>query len=115
MDPEFEDTSMETKVNIRIKHCCAFGSLEIFTQMKSLLSLSRWMFPLLVRSYHSLVGWNVQDSLTGLDKEFANLTSLEGPAVCVFGGFTNGIDVFSGGELPLHKVFFIKLNMLVSN
>lgn len=69
------------------------------------------MFPLLVRSYHSLVGWNMQDSLTGLDKEFANLTSLEGPAVCVFGGFTNGIDVFSGGELPLRWIFFIMLNM----
>jgi len=59
----------------------------------------RWLFPLLVRSYHSLVGWNVDGSKTGWDKEFENVTSWEGPIVAAFGGYTTGIDVFSGEEI----------------
>eukprot|EP00804_Cyclotella_cryptica_P020419 CCRYP_014402-RA/>CCRYP_014402-RA protein AED:0.13 eAED:0.13 QI:142/0.75/0.8/1/1/1/5/234/1160 len=43
----------------------------------------RWLFPLL----ESLMGWG---------KEFENFTSWDGPVVAAFGGYTNGIDVFSG-------------------
>lgn len=65
------------------------------------------MFPLLLRSYHSLVGWNAEDGLMGWGKDFVNLTSWEGPVVAAFGGFTNGIDVFSGG-----KIFLSSLSLL---
>lgn len=56
----------------------------------------RWLFPLLVRSYHSLVGWSVDENMMGWGKEFENYTSWEGPVVAAFGGYTTGIDVFSG-------------------
>lgn len=59
----------------------------------------RWLIPLLLRSYHSLVGWNVEDSLLGADKGIQNLTSWTGPVVAAFGGYTTGIDVFSGEEV----------------
>jgi hypothetical protein len=59
----------------------------------------RWMFPLLLRSYHSLVGWNVRDSLMGWGQDLTNLTSWDGPIVAAFGGMSNGIDMFSGGKL----------------
>lgn len=39
----------------------------------------RWLFPLLLRSYHSLVGWKVEESLMGWGKDFANYTTWEGP------------------------------------
>ena len=54
------------------------------------------MFPLLVRSYHSLVGWSVDENTMGWGKDFENCTSWEGPVVAAFGGYTTGIDVFSG-------------------
>ena len=60
----------------------------------------RYMFPLLVRSYHSLVGWNVDDeNMMGWGKEFENFTSFEGPVLAAFGGYTSGVDVFSGEEV----------------
>mmetsp|Transcript_22306 Transcript_22306/g.40050 ORF Transcript_22306/g.40050 Transcript_22306/m.40050 type:complete len:1087 (+) Transcript_22306:137-3397(+) len=59
----------------------------------------RWLFPLLVRSYHSLVGWSVDENMMGWGKDFENCTSWEGPVVAAFGGYTTGIDVFSGEEL----------------
>ena len=43
----------------------------------------------------------------GWGKDFVNLTSWEGPVVAAFGGFTNGIDVFSGG-----KIFLSSLSLL---
>jgi hypothetical protein len=45
--------------------------------------------------------------MMGWGKEFANLTSWEGPVVAAFGGFTNGIDVFSGGELEIIYHFYL--------
>jgi len=59
----------------------------------------RWLFPLLVRSYHSLVGWSVNENTKGWEKDLENSTSWEGPVVAAFGGYTTGIDVFSGEEL----------------
>jgi len=59
----------------------------------------RWLFPLLVRSYHSLVGWSVDESMMGWGKEFENYTSWQGPVVAAFGGYTTGVDVFSGEEV----------------
>ncbi|KAL7545650.1 hypothetical protein ACHAWF_008998 [Thalassiosira exigua] len=60
----------------------------------------RWIFPLLVRSYHSLVGWRVSDdTMMGWGKDFENNTSWDGPIVAAFGGYTTGVDVFSGEEL----------------
>ncbi|KAL7542478.1 hypothetical protein ACHAXR_011799 [Thalassiosira sp. AJA248-18] len=59
----------------------------------------RWLFPLLVRSYHSLVGWQVDEHSMGWAKEFENMTTWDGPVVAAFGGYTKGIDVFSGEEL----------------
>ncbi len=56
----------------------------------------RWLFPLLVRSYHSLVGWSVSDDMMGWGGKFENDTSWEGPIVAVFGGYTPGLDDFSG-------------------
>jgi hypothetical protein len=50
----------------------------------------------------------------GWGKEFANLTSWEGPVVAAFGGFTNGIDVFSGGEPKLIMSSFV-LFVILSN
>ncbi|KAL3780817.1 hypothetical protein ACHAWO_004463 [Cyclotella atomus] len=85
--------------------------------LKSLQWKRRWMFPLLVRSYHSLVGWSVEDSMMGWGKEFANLTSWEGPVVAAFGGFTNGIDVFSGEVTMLisaEEVDYVFDDVLVS-
>eukprot|EP00804_Cyclotella_cryptica_P006232 CCRYP_020769-RA/>CCRYP_020769-RA protein AED:0.14 eAED:0.14 QI:1059/1/1/1/0.75/0.8/5/231/868 len=67
--------------------------------LKTLRWKRRWLFPLLVRSYHSLVGWSVKESLMGWGKEFENFTSWDGPVVAAFGGYTNGIDVFSGEEV----------------
>ncbi|KAL7482492.1 hypothetical protein ACHAW6_008167 [Cyclotella cf. meneghiniana] len=67
--------------------------------LKTLQWKKRWMFPLLVRSYHSLVGWNVRESLMGWGKEFENFTSWDGPVVAAFGGYTNGVDIFSGQEV----------------
>ncbi|KAL9184274.1 hypothetical protein ACHAXT_002360 [Thalassiosira profunda] len=61
----------------------------------------RFLFPSLVRSYHTLVGWSMEDSIPGWGKDFgfANYTSWEGSVVAAFGGYTTGIDVFSGEEL----------------
>ena len=56
----------------------------------------RWLFPLLVRSYHTLVGWSVSDDMMGWGGKFENDTSWEGPIVAVFGGYTPGMDDFSG-------------------
>ena len=56
----------------------------------------RFLFPLLVRSYHNLLGWSVDERLTGWGKDFENFTSWEGPVVAAFGGYTTGVDVFSG-------------------
>lgn len=50
----------------------------------------RWVSPLLVRAYHSLVGWNDVD-------ETKNSTF--GPIVAAYGGYTTGMDVFSGEEV----------------
>jgi len=59
----------------------------------------RWLFPLLVRSYHSLLGWSVEENPIGWGKGYDNCTSWEGPVVAAFGGYTTGMDVFSGEEL----------------
>jgi len=67
----------------------------------------RWLFPLLVRSYHSLVGWSVEENMMGWGKEFDNYTSWEGPVVAAFGGYTTGVDVFSG-EVSSECIFGIK-------
>lgn len=32
----------------------------------------------------------------GWGKEFENFTSWDGPVVAAFGGYTNGVDIFSG-------------------
>mmetsp|Transcript_18734 Transcript_18734/g.28499 ORF Transcript_18734/g.28499 Transcript_18734/m.28499 type:complete len:1010 (-) Transcript_18734:68-3097(-) len=59
----------------------------------------RWVSPLLVRAYHSLVGWNNADK--------TNITP--GPTVAAYGGYTTGMDVFSGEE-----VAFVFDDLLVS-
>ncbi len=57
----------------------------------------RWVYPLLVRSYHTLVGWNVDEtSVRCGGKVIDNCTSMEGPVVAAFGGYTTGMDVISG-------------------
>lgn len=56
----------------------------------------RWLFPLLVRSYHTLVGWSVSDDMIGWGGKFENDTSWKGPIVAAFGGYTPGMDDFSG-------------------
>ena len=53
----------------------------------------RYLFPSLERSYHSLVAWTAEP---GWGKDFNNYTSWDGPVVSVFGGYTTGIDIFSG-------------------
>ncbi len=55
----------------------------------------RYVFPLLVRSYHSMVGWTIDESMD-LEEGISNVTSWSGVAAAVFGGYTTGIDVFSG-------------------
>ena len=57
------------------------------------------MFPLLMRSYHSLIGWKAEESVMGWGKEIGNSTSWEGPVLAAFGGYTTGIDIFSGQEV----------------
>eukprot|EP00985_Skeletonema_marinoi_P033016 scaffold40238_cov131-Skeletonema_marinoi.AAC.3 len=59
----------------------------------------RWVSPLLVRAYHSLVGWNNADKTN----------STPGPTVAAYGGYTTGMDVFSGEE-----VAFVFDDLLVS-
>jgi len=59
----------------------------------------RWVSPLLVRAYHTLVGWNNVDKTN----------STPGPTVAAYGGYTTGIDVFSGDE-----VAFVFDDLLVS-
>ncbi len=56
----------------------------------------RWLFPPLVRSYHSLVGWEVGEDMVPPGEELDDVISWEGPVVAAFGGYTTGIDVFSG-------------------
>ena len=54
----------------------------------------RYLFPQLVRSYHSLVGWHVDESMMKHDEAIGNattwevITSWDGPVVAAFGGET---------------------------
>ena len=50
----------------------------------------RWLTPSLVRAYHSLVGWNTVGK---------TMNSNVDPTVAVYGGYTTGIDIFSGEEV----------------
>jgi hypothetical protein len=81
----------------------------------------RWLFPLLVRSYHSLVGWSASDDMMGWGGKLENDTSWEGPIVAVFGGYTAGMDDFSGAVSALrpHRAcinqFSISAYILMSN
>jgi len=60
----------------------------------------RYVYPLLVRSYHSLVGWVVDtDNMMEWGKDIQNYTSWEGPVVAIFGGYTTDINVFSGEQI----------------
>lgn len=56
----------------------------------------RWLSPSLVRAYHSLVGWNGNSTMD--------------PTVAVYGGYTTGMDLFSGEE-----VAFVFDDLLVSH
>jgi len=67
-------------------HFCHYSSKWIFDLNKREWK-RRWVSPLLVRAYHSLVGWN----------DVANSTF--GPIVAAYGGYTTGMDVFSGEEV----------------
>eukprot|EP00804_Cyclotella_cryptica_P002979 CCRYP_006007-RA/>CCRYP_006007-RA protein AED:0.02 eAED:0.02 QI:220/1/1/1/1/1/4/699/987 len=68
----------------------------------------RFMLPSLACSYHSLVGYDMKN-LMGWGKEFVNFTSWDGPVVAAFGGYTNGIDIFSG-----EVVTYVSDDLLVS-
>ena len=57
------------------------------------------MSPNLARAYHSLVGWH----------DVNNKSSTAGPIVAAYGGYTTGMDVFSGEE-----VAFVFDDLLVS-
>ncbi len=61
----------------------------------------RWLFPLLVRSYHSLIGWSAAKKLPSREnsENYTSWASLKGAIVCAFGGYTTGIDIFSGEEV----------------
>ena len=60
----------------------------------------RYVYPLLVRSYHTLVGWVVDtDNMMEWGKDIQNYTSWEGPVVAIFGGYTTDINVFSGEQI----------------
>lgn len=60
----------------------------------------RWLYPPLVRSYHTLVGWSTYKCGDGhivmeID-EYKNCTQHTDPIVAVFGGYTLGLDILSG-------------------
>lgn len=62
----------------------------------------RNLFPRLVRSYHTLVGWQVNsdegNNILGFgNQEVENWEGL--PVVAAFGGYTTDIDIFSGDEM----------------
>lgn len=60
----------------------------------------RWLYPPLVRSYHTLVGWSTykcDDGHIMMDvNEYKNCTQHNDPIVAVFGGYTLGLDILSG-------------------
>jgi hypothetical protein len=60
----------------------------------------RWLYPPLVRSYHTLVGWstyNCNDGHIVMDvDEYKNCTQHTDPILSVFGGYTLGLDILSG-------------------
>ena len=60
----------------------------------------RWLYPPLVRSYHTLVGWSTykcDDGHIMMDvDEYKNCTQHNDPIVAVFGGYTLGLDILSG-------------------
>jgi len=60
----------------------------------------RYVYPLLVRSYHSLAGWDVDtDNMMKWGEDMLNYTTWEGPVVAIFGGYTTDINVFSGEQI----------------
>jgi len=61
----------------------------------------RWLFPLLVRSYHSLIGWSAAEKFPGPERSenHTSWASWNGAVVCAFGGYTTGLDIFSGEEV----------------